>query len=321
MKLGYHPFSDKKKNKWDISLALCLSIALLTSCSTSSDSTPPRIDSISADTLSIFDTLSLKFTESLREFDSTHIKYSPALQYKQKDSRTLLFWGNNTHRGHTDPEIAPVLTTFLADTTYEIIFENLQDESGNEREKDTVSFRTFPHPDSQSNDEVSAADTLGSDGQFYNKTPYATGQTFTGVLEGNYTLNVDNVDQFALAIHSGSKVSLSLSGFNDKLKLIFKGPVRPGSPVEEQVAPFWSEPTADYPANLNAVQSKDNGKEIFLEVNIDANRQAIGLSSEQPIGTPLIYWIEVKWLTNPADGEIKITPYKLFVKIDDSDAK
>ena len=72
------------------------------------------------------------------------------------------------------------------------------------------------------------------------------------------------------------------------------------------VNPFWSTETNGLPPNLNLVESKSNGETLELNVEIDPNRQSIGLKSDQAVGTPLIYWIEIIYPST--------TKYKIITK-------
>ena len=292
-------------------------LIFLGACSTSEDSSAPHVESISQESISIFDTLEVKFSEALKALDSSHIDADPEVDFIKSNSKTLKIFGASNYLDLEDTsKDSLIFTTFKPDTTYRIIFSDFQDESGNERESDSIVFDTHPFPDSKDNDEVTSADTIGTNGEFINGVEYSTGQTFTGILEGLAKLNTDNIDQYAITLTSKSTVNIKLSKYSEKMKLIFKGPIKPGQPVEEQVFPFWVEPTDGLPANLNIIESDKAGEDLELSIAIDANRQSIGLADDQPIGTPLVYWVEIKWLENPNDGEFKISPYEFFIQVE-----
>lgn len=296
------------------SILTLLSALFFVACSDNQDKSPPSLKDFQEE-LSIFDTLRVQFSQTLKGFDSTSYTAEPELNC----------WSSGKYVKCVGVAIYPdvpkgnkgVIGTpsLVIDTTYELTFVSIEDKEGNDVEgRIELEFSTHLHLDTDfendqgtTNDQLIDADSIGDNKNWVDESPVTEAFVFSGFLEDKNQSGLanDHQDVYFLYLNAQDSISLSVSSYNQDIQLSFVGPIEFGT---TQV------PLEYYDTQVYRVNNRNKMK--TLDVYIDGNRHITGIDtdSETKLGV-LKYWVSVTYETLPETGENLPSPYTLRVKV------
>ena len=278
--------------------SLCLASLLLTACSSDDpDRSPPTITSESGKTFSPFDTITVTFSENLKNFDSENITATKGYFYTWDGGNRVQLFGDSAFLNLKSAE-KQEFPTWNKDTEYEINFKDLEDGDGNDIEKAlSFTFKTLDFIDSDfiaegKNDQPSTADVLSQGGNDL-EIGVETAGFITGSL--NNKESNDNSDYYSVEFVANSDIEITLSNTVLDLEITLLGPE-----PEEGISQI---------SELTKGKSVDGDQVITL--NIDANMHTQGKIKTTTDSAK--YWILVSYAED-FEGEKKASPYNLIVK-------
>ncbi len=296
------------------SILTLLSALFFVACSDNQDKSPPSLKDFQEE-LSIFDTLRVQFSQTLKGFDSTSYSAEPELNC----------WSSGKYVKCVGVAIYPdvpkgnkgVIGTpsLVIDTTYELTFVSIGDKEGNDVEgRIELEFSTHLHLDTDfendqgtTNDQLIDADSIGDNKNWVDESPVTEAFVFSGFLEDKNQSGLanDHQDVYFLYLNAQDSISLSVSGYNEDIQLSFVGPIEFGT---TQV------PLEYYDTQVYRVNNRNKMK--TLDVYIDGNRHITGIDtdSETKLGV-LKYWVSETYETPPETGENRPSPYTLTAKV------
>ena len=296
------------------SILTLLSALFFVACSDNQDKSPPSLKDFQEE-LSIFDTLMVQFSQTLKGFDSTSYIAEPELNC----------WSSGKYVKCVGVGIYPdapignkgVIGTpsLVVDTTYELTFVSIEDKEGNDVEgRIELEFSTHLHLDTDfendqgtTNDQLIDADSIGDNKNWVDESPVTEAFVFSGFLEDKNQSGLanDHQDVYFLYLNAQDSISLSVSGYNQDIKLSFVGPIEFGT---DQV------PLEYYDTQVYRVNNRNKMQK--LNVYIDGNRHITGIDtdSETKLGV-LKYWVSVTYETPPETDENRPSPYTLTAKV------
>jgi hypothetical protein len=282
----------------NIICSLCLGSLLLSACSSDDpDRSPPTITSESGKTFSPFDTISVTFSENLKNFDSENITATKGYFYTWDGGNTVQLFGDSAFLNLKSAE-KQEFPTWNKDTEYSVNFKDLEDGEGNKIEKAlNFTFKTLDFIDSDfiaegKNDQPSTADVLSQAGNDL-EIGIETAGFITGSL--NNKESNDNSDYYSVEFVANSDIEITLSNTVLDLEITLFGPE-----PEEGISQI---------SELTKGKNVDGDQVITLE--IDANMHTQGKIKTTTDYAK--YWILVSYAED-FKGEKKASPYNLLVK-------
>ncbi len=286
---------------------------LLAGCSGTEDNqAPERINELTTQ-ISVFDTLTVEYDEGIQKIKLEQIESNLPVKFIMDGSKRIKFFGNDFYRGLDEPSKAPVFSYFKPNTTYRIVLKDIEDQNGNST-NDTLIFDTDPILDSEGNDAIQQADTLGITNSFFDGSDFSDGIKLSGILEDGLISSDDIRDIYAIQLKKNSNVTISINDFNKPISIQFKGPLKAGTTIDNSTIPFFPA-NGDQPGNIDYIESSEESDSLTLTSYIDLNRHGIGLGDDDSISSALWYWIEIAYIDPPKPNIIAPTNYRVEIKI------